>query len=109
MNWNQFLLSLAAVYLFYYALNVIFDLMFRSGKLPGAEDKGQELTFFENNLPEQITADTETATQHQTQVPPNARQAISSGLLQTTGAVGIKQLFALAHADLIEYTKAIPY
>ncbi|KQB99869.1 hypothetical protein [Pedobacter sp. Hv1] len=108
MNWNQFLLSLAAVYLFYYALNVIFDLMFRKGSLPVTQDQGQELIFSEQNVPKQIVPDAD-ATGQQPQALPKTRQAISSGLLQSTGAVGIKQLFALAHADLIEYTKAIPY
>lgn len=106
MNWNQFLLGLAAVYLFYYVLNVIFDLMFRIGSLPATQDQGQELIFSEENQPKQVIPDT---TEQQPQALPKTRQAISSGLLQSTGAVGIKQLFALAHADLIEYTKAIPY
>lgn len=107
MNWNQFLLSLAAVYLFYYILNVIFDLMFRKGSLPVTQGQGQELIFSEQNVPKQIVP--AAAPEQQPQALPKTRQAISSGLLQSTGAVGIKQLFALAHADLIEYTKAIPY
>jgi len=109
MNWNQFLLSLAAIYLFYYVLNVIFDLMFRTGRLPDTQGQGQELIFSEQSLPKQVIPDTGVATGQPPQVLPRTRQAISSGSLQSTGAVGIKQLFALAHADLIEYTKAIPY
>ena len=109
MNWTQFLLSLAAVYALYYLLNVVFDLL-RSRGQPAAEEGQDELVFSEEHEPRQISSDEPLATQVQNQEAElKSRQAISSGPLQSTGGVSLKQLFSLAQSDLIEYTKAIPY
>jgi len=109
MNWTQFLLSLAAVYSLYYLLNVVFDLL-RSRGQPAADGGQDELVFSEAHQPRQVGTDEPPA--GATQDPdaePKSRQAISSGPLQSTGGVSLKQLFSLAQSDLIEYTKAIPY
>ncbi len=109
MNWTQFLLSLAAVYSLYYLLNVLFDLL-RSRGQPAAERSQDELVFSEEHLPRQVSADEPPAgTTQGPEAEPKIRQAISSGPLQSTGGVSLKQLFSLAQSDLIEYTKAIPY
>lgn len=109
MNWTQFLLSLAAVYSLYYLLNVLFDLL-RSRGQPAAEGGQDELVFSEEHQPRQVSADEPPAGAAQDpDAEPKNRQAISSGPLQSTGGVSLKQLFFLAQSDLIEYTKAIPY
>lgn len=103
MNWTQFLISLAAAYLFYYVLNVLYDL-FRAGGNGQTETDQDELVFSEENTAQPVgeeTADPAEAAP--------TRQVISSGPLQSTGAVSLKQLFSLAQSDLIECTKAIPY
>jgi len=109
MNWTQFLLSLAAVYSLYYLLNVSFDLL-RSRGQPTEDGNQDELVFSEDQQPRQVYTDQPTAGASQSSdTVPKSRQAISSGPLQTTGGVSLKQLFSLAQSDLIEYTKAIPY
>ncbi|MEJ5993248.1 hypothetical protein WG904_02365 [Pedobacter sp. Du54] len=109
MNWTQFLLSLAAVYCLYYLLNVLFDLL-RSREQPASEAGQEELIFSEEHQPTRISSDG-TATSLAKAAAPEveSRQSISSGQLQSTGGVSLKQLFSLAQSDLIEYTKAIPY
>ncbi|KAA8476854.1 hypothetical protein BDE36_1291 [Arcticibacter tournemirensis] len=109
MNWTQFLLSLAAVYSGYYLLNVLFDLL-RSRGQPSAEEGQDELVFSEEHQPRQVSSEQPPAGDAQDpDAEPKSRQAISSGPLQSTGGVSLKQLFSLAQSDLIEYTKAIPY
>jgi hypothetical protein len=109
MNWTQFLLSLAAVYSLYYLLNVLFDLL-RSRGQPAAEGGQDELVFTEEHQPRHVSGDEPSAGESQgPDANPKSRQAISSGPLQSTGGVSLKQLFSLAQSDLIEYTKAIPY
>ncbi|WP_316786589.1 hypothetical protein [Pedobacter frigiditerrae] len=109
MNWTQFLLSLAAVYCLYYLLNVLFDLLRSRGQ--SASEAGQEeLIFSEEHQPTQINSDGTAASLAKDSAPGvEGRQSISSGQLQSTGGVSLKQLFSLAQSDLIEYTKAIPY
>lgn len=109
MNWTQFLLSLAAVYCLYYLLNVLFDLLKSRGQ-PASEAAQEELIFSEEHLPTQINSDgTAVSLAKGSAAEVESRQAISSGQLQSTGGVSLKQLFSLAQSDLIEYTKAIPY
>ncbi|WP_316777934.1 hypothetical protein [Pedobacter antarcticus] len=109
MNWTQFLLSLAAVYSLYYLLNVLFDLLKSRGQ-PATDNGQDELVFSEDHQPRQVSADEPTAgAAPGTDAEPKSRQSISSGPLQSTGGVSLKQLFSLAQSDLIEYTKAIPY
>lgn len=109
MNWTQFLLSLAAVYSLYYLLNFLFDLL-RSRGQPANERSQDELVFPEEHQPKQVSSgETVFQESHHSESEPIGRQAISSGPLQSTGGVSLKQLFSLAQSDLIEYTKAIPY
>lgn len=106
MNWTQFLLSIAAIYSFYYVLNVLFDL-FRSQGYSSTQAGQEELVFSEETTAQQVGPG-----EAPVETKPGAaavRQVISSGSLQSTGAVSLKQLFSLAQSDLIEYTKAIPY
>jgi len=114
MTWTNFLLILLVTYLTYYGLNVIFDL-FMARKQPGSESDQDVLFFNEDNSPELITYEEELETPAPPSVSENLepdapkQSSFTSGLLRSTGAVGIKELFNLAKDDLIEYTRAIPY
>lgn len=114
MTWTNFLLILLLVYLAYYGLNVILDL-FMAPKMPASESEQEVLFFNEESNPELITYEEESemltaATMPEELEPTPPKQAeFTSGLLNSTGAVGIKELFNLAKDDLIEYTRAIPY
>lgn len=114
MTWTNFLLILLVIYLTYYGLNVVFDL-FMSRKQPAYESDHDVLFFNEGISPELITYEEELATPAPLPAPENQEPKLTkqsdftSGLLKTTGAVGIKELFNLAKDDLIEYTRAIPY
>jgi len=108
MNWTQFSCSLIFVYVFYYLLNIAFDLMKR-GRSKTTSNQN-ELVFSEEYqaklvYPDQTSADSPPSSTEEI----TTRQAISSGMLQTTGGVSLKELFSLAQSNLIEYTKAIPY
>ena len=113
MNWNHFLLLLTCLYLGYYALNIVADILM-ANRVPAIE-KEQDILFFTDDvepeliLPEEdIPEETGTAQQSMPSLngtPPG----IVSGLLESTGAVVLKDLFRLAQEDLIQYTKAITY
>jgi hypothetical protein len=114
MTWTNFLLILLVIYLTYYGLNVIFDL-FMARKQPGSESDQDVLFFNEDISPELITYEEESEAPAPPSLlenpePDTSKQSnFNSGLLRSTGAVGIKELFNLAKDDLIEYTRAIPY
>ncbi|MES2446616.1 MAG: hypothetical protein V4546_05505 [Bacteroidota bacterium] len=114
MTWTHFLLILLMIYLAYYGLNVLYDLVM-ARKLPAGENDQEVLFFNEENSPELITYEEEAEMPAQIAAPETAEapapnpSGFSSGMLRSTGAVGIKELFNLAKDDLIEYTRAIPY
>jgi len=106
MNWTQFLIGVIAVYGIYYALNVLYDL-FIHRRAPTKSDGGNELTFDEDSPPEKVISGP-TQKEHE----PTAKEGkpvISSGPLQSTGGINIKELVSLMQNNVIEYTKAIPY
>lgn len=109
MNWTQFILSLAGIYLIYYLLNLLFDLL-RPRPNAGKNSGQQELTFFEDHQPEIVMdeVDEGEVVKYEAELP-ESRQAMPSGILQSTGGVSLKQLFSLAQSDLIEFTRTIPY
>jgi len=110
MTYTTFLLILLQIYLVYYALNIAYDLVM-TRKESGEKIDTNELFFEDDGVPELIIDDElEDKAVVQNNLPAEQIQpAISSGILNSTGAVDIKQLFALAKDDLIECTKAIPY
>ena len=113
MTWTSFIVTLILAYLVYYGLNLFLDLLI--GRKPATSESENEVLFFEeNNAPEAISYKQETEPEPVTQSAEsdsvgNTVRSIAPGLLDATGAVGLKQLFNLAKDDLIEYTKAIPY
>lgn len=106
MNWTQFLIGLAAIYGIYYALNLLFDL-FVHRRAPATGDRGNELVFPDDPPPERVIPDPSINEREPT--VGGGKPVISSGPLQSTGGINIKELVSLVQNDLIEYTKAIPY
>ena len=106
MNWTQFLLGVTAIYGIYYALNVLYDL-FIHRRAPQAADGGNELTFDEDSPPERVIP--EPSKRENEPKAKEGKAVISSGPLQSTGGINLKQLVSLIQNDVVEYTKAIPY
>ncbi|WP_312362445.1 hypothetical protein [Sphingobacterium sp.] len=106
MNWTQFLLGVIAIYGIYYALNVLYDL-FIQRRAPRTVDDGHELTFDENSPPERVVSDP-SKKEHELIIT-DGKPIISSGPLQSTGGINLKELVSLVQNDIIEYTKTIPY
>lgn len=115
MNWNHFILLLIGIYLGYYAINILADLYLKQKTPNGATD--QDFLFFsEDSQPEIIIYDNEpeqlvnSATSSQQDAPAQeAAPAYPSPVLESTGAVSLKELIKVAQAGLLQYTKAIPY
>lgn len=106
MNWTQFLLGIIVVYGIYYALNVLYDL-FIHRRAPRLVDGGNELTFDEDSPPERVISNP-SKTENEPIIK-EGKSLITSGPLQSTGGINLKELVSLVQNDVIEYTKAIPY
>ncbi|MBB1646402.1 hypothetical protein ACR777_14895 [Sphingobacterium spiritivorum] len=106
MNWTQFLLGVIAVYGIYYALNVLYDL-FIHRRAPTTGDGGNELVFDEDSPPEKVIP--KPSPKEHEPTAKEGKAVISSGPLQSTGGITIKELVSFAQNNVIEYTKAIPY
>src|SRR3546814_18534078 len=104
MTWTQFLTAIAVVYAIYYALNLLSDIL-KSWKSGGENSDTEELFFREDVKPELVAPNEESFDETPQDSGP---RPVPGPLIQSTGGVSIKQLFALASNDLIEYTKAIP-
>src|SRR5690606_5546069 len=115
MNWTSFLLTLTLVYLAYYGLNLLYDLLM-SRRPPASDSKGDTLFFEKDIRPEiieyieQPTVKPEPTDAEPTEpIAPKVHPVGIHGNVISTGAVGIKDLFNLAKNNLIEHTGAIPY
>lgn len=106
MNWIQFTLYLSTLYLGYYGLNLMYD-FYRNNKL-GNEPKNVrngEISFPEIHPSTKVELPDE-------EIPNDNFEndgAITSGPIESSGGVSIKELLSLAQNDLIEFTKAIAY
>ena len=115
MNWNHFILLLIGIYLGYYAVNILADLYLKQ-KAPGGETDHDILFFSEDSQPEIIiyddepeqVASTATAARQDSSAQETA-PAYPSPVLNSTGAISLKELNKVAKAGLLQYTKAIPY
>lgn len=112
MSWTNFLIVILIVYLVYYALNLLFDLLISPNTGSQGEIAEDELFFSQTFSPELISLEEkmETATTGSDKAD-DTRPAsiISPGPIGSSGGVGLKQLFSLAKDNLIEHTRAIPY
>ena len=110
MNWNQFFIYLSAVYILYYTCAILFDYLKirRQGTVEPDED---EFFFSEEVVPQLILPEEEASEPIPQQNKPknNTIVSLTSGLLESTGGVSIRELFDLAKIDAIEYSRGIPY
>jgi len=102
MNWTQFLSGLTAIYLIYYVPNLLFDFL-KSGVTTTDQDSLPELMLDEEEGVTDASKDPDDASQ------PRTKQVLSSGEIKSTGGVSMKEMFALAKADAIKFTGAVPY
>ncbi len=115
MNWNHFILLLIGIYLGYYAVNILADLYLKQ-KPPGEEANQDFLFFSKESQPEIIVYDDDpepvvnaTSAPQQSSQAQETMQTYPSPVLESTGAVSLKELMRVAQAGLLQYTKAIPY
>lgn len=107
---------LAGIYLAYYGLNLVFDLLNAKERGPSGSDDDEDVLYFSQEEPELIVPEEKVS-------DADLLSGLSSGEagMETAGNVGssvkgtlstalsLKELFALAKDDLIEYTRAISY
>lgn len=115
MNWNHFLLLITGIYLGYYAVNILADLYLKR-KQPDEEQDHEVLFFSEETQPEIILYEEQAAQPNESgsnksDITPidNEREVFPAPAIASTGAVSLLELIRLAHNDVIQYTKAIPY
>ncbi|MEJ6979745.1 hypothetical protein WG906_04745 [Pedobacter sp. P351] len=113
MNWTHFLLNLTAIYLLYYALNILFD--FAKNRSPGSPKEDSDTLFFAEKVePELVALDDgedsfETVSFKMTPVSPPTIEALPTFNFQSSGGEKLKDIFALAKLNIIEHTRMIPY
>lgn len=115
MNWNHFILLLTGIYLGYYAVNILADLYFKR-QPPGKEADQDVLFFSEDSQPEIILYD-DAPEQPVAALPApqpglpaqEPQQAYPAPVMESTGAVSLKELIRVAQQGVLQYTKAIPY
>lgn len=110
MNWNQFFLATAGLYLLYYALNLLYDLIVSPRQ--SSADKGNypELVFAEETAPAvaQLPEESEEVLDEEAILEAHTG-TLSSGELECTGTVSIKEMLLQAQSQALELTKAISY
>ncbi len=115
MNWTNFLLILTLSYLFYYGLNLLYDLFMN--RKPYSSPGKDDTLFFEEDIQPQIITYTPSpaADQAEEEIEPIVATVLPktsrniSGNVFSNGAVSLKELFNLAKNNLIEHTSTIPY
>jgi hypothetical protein len=115
MNWNHFILLLTGIYLGYFAINIIADL-YLIRKTPGKEADQDVLFFSEDSQPEIILYDDEPEQPHNAGPAPQMelsatepQQVYPAPVMESTGALSLKELTRVAQQRLLQYTKTIPY
>ena len=93
MTWIKFTLLLSSIYAIYYVALIAFDLI-RSKKHPSGE-KPHVITFEEDHEPVR-------------EIPEGDHQIYDSSVL-SSGGVSLKQLFSLARAEAIEFTRPVSF
>ena len=117
MNWTKFLLNLTLIYLLYYSVNVLIDFLKLRKDAVGNSLPDSDTLFFSDDivptLVELEAVDPEPPPVHQ---PVNQQKeeserggAMPLAKFESTGGVPIKDIWGLARADLIHYTKGIHY
>lgn len=103
MSWFQFLGAIAAIYVLYYLLLLVYDK--RTGVRSEAGTGMQELTFDDEQPPEKVSLE-----DFLVDVPfqISAEQPAVSAVTGL-GGVNLKGLFELARNEAIEYTRSVSF
>jgi hypothetical protein len=110
MNWNQFLLAICGLYLLYYTLNLLYDLIVSPRQQPADKNQTDELFFSEDVAPAVVVLQEETVEEYDDEAIMEAHTGtLSSGELECTGTVSIKEMLLQAQRQAMELTKAISY
>src|ERR1700754_4892950 len=103
MNWIQFLQTIVAVYIFYYALVITFELAGRR-KLDQDTPGSRELIFHLEDPPRQVSIAGPGMPQDGKANPGQTLKA-SPGVPPSAGGVSMSSLVDLAKADVNAYTR----
>lgn len=112
MTWLQFFMWMAAIYLFYYAINIFIDSMMKSRTSSNSKDlTGRELTFFEEVAPRRLDENLEESYLDDDVVFVDDEETSSylDSPIETSGGVSLKNLFDLARTEAIEFTKSVSF
>ena len=93
MTWIKFAIWLSGLYIAYYLLIILFDLM--KGKNQPAASAGSELTFSEHFEPVSAV--------------PDLSQPDAADPVVSSGGVSLKQIFSLAREEAIEYIRPVSF
>ena len=103
ISWNKFLIILSALYFFYYAFHLLYDLFsFSPANSAGKEEESVFMLAEEPALIDASLVETEAAIQAE-----SSAALLSSGEVQSTGGVSVKNLIELAAGDAVESIKRI--
>ncbi|WCT13339.1 hypothetical protein [Mucilaginibacter jinjuensis] len=102
MTWIKFISWLAALYGFYYLLNIAWDLL--RGKGAGDKEAAPELHFDETAAPQQVSPEV-TEEKNQPASPKAPVEVATSGL----GGLRVKELFQHAKLELIAYNQSVTF
>ncbi|MGY3212442.1 hypothetical protein [Mucilaginibacter sp. HD30] len=93
MTWIKFLLCLSGVYLLYYAAIISWDLL--RNRNPPDESSAAVITFEDAAEPVKKVTDDE--------------QGLYNNSVLSSGGVSLRQLFTLARADAVEFTRPVSF
>ena len=102
MTWIKFISWLTGLYLFYYALNIAWDLL--RSKQAGGKEAAPELHFEEAVAPQMVTP---AATEDKSPTPP--KKGNTDVAASAFGGVPVKDLFQLARLELIAYNQSVTF
>ena len=93
MTWIKFALWLCALYIFYYLLIILWDIM--KNRMRSVKGSVNELTFSENVSP--VSA------------MPEYNDSGDDDPVISSGGVSLKQMFSLAREEAIEYIRPVSF
>jgi hypothetical protein len=96
MTWLKFSVCLAVLYLVYYGLLIVWDIL-RAKREPTSADKN-ELTFIEDAAPVKVTPDNG-----------NPEPTAQTSSIISSGGVLLKEIFKLAQEEAIEYIRPVSF
>ncbi|TKC08014.1 hypothetical protein FA048_12685 [Pedobacter polaris] len=111
MTWLQFFMWMAAIYLLYYAINILIDSMGSRASPKSKDLASQQLTFSEDVKPQMMDETIEeNYLNEEIEFSEKVEEAdYSESPIETSGGVSLKNLFDLARTEAIEFTKPVTF